>query len=89
MSLGLLVSNGIKMILSWIIGIMLILFGGAIVIWGVYSALTTHSKGVMYMGFILGFPIAAFGGIIIFWGSNRYNIELGPGHRSKPRRFHY
>ena len=48
MSLGLLVSNGIKMILSWIIGGILILIGGAIVMWGFYSAMTAHSKGVMY-----------------------------------------
>ena len=89
MSLGLLVSSGIKMILSWIIGLVLILIGGAIVMGGAYSALATHSKGVMYIGFIFGFPIAAFGALIIYWGSHKYDVELGPGHKSKARRFHY
>lgn len=77
------------MIGSWILGLILILIGGAIVMGGFYLAMTKHSKGVMYIGLVIGLLIAAFGGLIIFWGSNRYNVELGPGYKSKPRRFHY
>ena len=87
--LGLLVKNGIKMVFSWIIGAILILVGGAIIISGFMSALTNHSKVTMYLTLFIGLIIASFGGLIIYWGSNRYNVELGPGYKSKPRRFNY
>ena len=89
MSLGLLVKNGIKMVFSWIIGAFLILIGVIIIYKGFVSALTNHSKGTMYITLFIGLIIASLGGLIIWWGGNRYNVELGPGYKSRPKKFHY
>ena len=73
--------NIFKMLLYWSIGGLLILIGLVVI----YYFLSRANM----VGILFGIIIIAFAVILIGYYTHKHDVELGPGYKSKPRRFRY
>ena len=88
MSFAFVIKSGVKMLIAWAIGALIILFGAVLFWQGLTKGFGTNNSGVMVTT-IISLIICFIGVLVIWYYGNKYNIKLSEGYTSRTKHFDY